>query len=53
MAFERRELPYEGKTAWSQAAVASLALFQRCSRFEEGSLQSALAKSENALMARK
>jgi len=45
--------PYKRMTALSQAATASLALLQRCSRFEAGSLQSALAKSENALIARK
>jgi hypothetical protein len=45
--------PYKRTTALSQAAAASIALFQRRSRFEAVSLQSAVANSENELMARK
>ena len=40
-------------TALSQAAAASIALFQRYCRFEAVSLQSAVANSENELIARK
>jgi hypothetical protein len=44
---------YKRITALSQAAAASIALFQRYCRFEAVSLQSAVANSENELIARK
>jgi len=44
---------YKRITALSQAAAASIALFQRCCRFEAVSLQRAVANSENELIARK
>jgi len=44
--------PYEG-VALSQAAAASIALFQRCSLLEAVSLLSAIFNSRNELIARK
>ena len=42
---------YKRMTALSQSAAASIALFQSCCRFEAVSLRSAVANSENELIA--